>query len=393
MALADATIFTRFPNRGGWGARGKSLSGSTRAFVGTPCGAPDGSWPLIEAAAMTSAAVRRNGYLLEQHQRPAADCATFQSCAVSACRYGVPDREPCTRPRPFERRSRKLARPASFCCGCATSCIFEPANLTTCSTRPSNSGSPERFGYTGDEVVLPVEKFMRDYFHHTGEVRYTASKLYRQARRPKPRWRPCSSDFAPGRRRFSRGAAVSSAPPWARAGQGKRGRVASVAADGPGEPVQQTHRPSHLGGDSPGDGQPAPRSSCPKRPRPASSRSFRSRPSSALSCGGLHQTGVLERARAAMSHARCCCSSTSITSTRSTASLRAVDGPPSVRPTPVLVGKSTRSEAQTHGCPGAAFPHDSGQGLRRRRVPSWAGCERSERKRSVALWTARSRSG
>jgi len=35
----------------------------------------------------------------------------------------------------------------------------------------------ERFGYTGDEVVLPVEKFMRDYFHHTGEVRYTAEAL------------------------------------------------------------------------------------------------------------------------------------------------------------------------------------------------------------------------
>jgi [protein-PII] uridylyltransferase len=42
----------------------------------------------------------------------------------------------------------------------------------------------ELYGFQGDEGQLPVEKFMRRYFEHTSEVRYTASHFVKSARAP-----------------------------------------------------------------------------------------------------------------------------------------------------------------------------------------------------------------
>ena len=40
----------------------------------------------------------------------------------------------------------------------------------------------ELYGYAGDEVVLPVERFMQEYFHHTSEVRYIVADFVADAK-------------------------------------------------------------------------------------------------------------------------------------------------------------------------------------------------------------------
>lgn len=50
-----------------------------------------------------------------------------------------------------------------------------------------------KFGYTGDEAILPVERFMREYFEHTNEVRNVAAHALANAR---PRF-PLSPLFTP----------------------------------------------------------------------------------------------------------------------------------------------------------------------------------------------------
>ncbi|HTN76926.1 MAG TPA: HD domain-containing protein, partial [Pirellulaceae bacterium] len=40
----------------------------------------------------------------------------------------------------------------------------------------------EKFGYTGDAAILPVERFMREYFEHTNEVRNVAAHVITAAR-------------------------------------------------------------------------------------------------------------------------------------------------------------------------------------------------------------------
>ena len=57
-----------------------------------------------------------------------------------------------------------------FCSSSATRCIFTPAPPATCSIEPSNSALPSVSAFTAAKGMLPVERFMREYFRHANHL-------------------------------------------------------------------------------------------------------------------------------------------------------------------------------------------------------------------------------
>ncbi len=100
----------------------------------------------LRGAQERAAAIRRDRLPARaEHQtlaRRTARPATGALAGLRPLRRGR-SRGLATGGRSSPRPTRTIcARPASFCCGCATSCTFTPANPTTCSTSPNKCAWP-----------------------------------------------------------------------------------------------------------------------------------------------------------------------------------------------------------------------------------------------------------
>ena len=117
---------------------------------------------------------RSKGGLRDLHFLRWLGYARYGDCEPEALmRSGVS----CHRPSMASCASRM-----SFCCGCGTSCTSMPTTRRMCSSRAEQLRIAERFGYAGEPLLLPVERFMRDYIEHTNEVHHTVAHFLGHAK-------------------------------------------------------------------------------------------------------------------------------------------------------------------------------------------------------------------
>ena len=116
-------------------------------------------------------------YLLEPNVKLQADwrepaiAALGGFCAAWRGRRGRADAD-----GGVERRSpRGSPARASFCCGCETRCTFTRASGDSLE-RAEQVRIADIFGFRGTPSILPVERFMSEYFRHTSTVRHIVAR-------------------------------------------------------------------------------------------------------------------------------------------------------------------------------------------------------------------------
>jgi len=102
---------------------------------------------------------------------------------IGFLRYGENDLAALQRAAHLSKRDYRLLRQAmDFLLRIRNDMHFHAGKANDLLDRAEQKRLAELFGYDGDEAVLPVERFMQDYFRHTCEVRNIAAHFTRQAR-------------------------------------------------------------------------------------------------------------------------------------------------------------------------------------------------------------------
>lgn len=186
LALKDATIFTSLAESRHLGGNAELFQKFHDRFRRDAQRRAKRLIPLVEEA--RRAERRQFGetvYLLEPNiKRSRGGLRDIQLVRwVGFTRYGEVDLENLYQAGVLSKDDREKLRTArEFLLRLRNELHFHAGKSCDVLDKTEQLRLAELFGYTGDEALLPVEKFMRDYFHHTGEVRYTVTNLVAAAK-------------------------------------------------------------------------------------------------------------------------------------------------------------------------------------------------------------------